>query len=103
MGIQTTGKATGIREGTTEKRNGGLPLRDIMVGKEETNKRKMRGGQRKRRREFFNLSNVVFNEEEMNILDLGLKYAPDKNLNKFETYIDLQKFARRLNIKSSSF
>lgn len=35
----------------------------------------------------------------MKVLDSGLKYAPDKELDKFEVYIDLQKFVRKLNIK----
>lgn len=33
------------------------------------------------------------------MLDLGLKFAPDKALDKFEAYIDLQKFMRKLNLK----
>lgn len=45
----------------------------------------------------YNLSNVQFTDDEMKILDLGLKFAPDKSLNKFETYINLQKFMRKLN------
>lgn len=35
----------------------------------------------------------------MKILDLGLKYAPEKSIDKFETYIDLKKFMRKLNLK----
>lgn len=45
------------------------------------------------------MSEAVFNEEEPKVLDFGLKYAPDKDLDKFEAYIDLQKFVRKINIK----
>lgn len=31
---------------------------------------------------------------------MGLKYAPDKEINKSEVYIDLQKFMRKLNLKT---
>lgn len=32
-------------------------------------------------------------------LDKGIKFAPKKGLNKFETYVGVQKFIRKLNIK----
>lgn len=35
----------------------------------------------------------------MRVLDLGLKYAPEKSLDPFEVFIDLQKFVRKLNIR----
>lgn len=35
----------------------------------------------------------------MRILDLGLKFAPQKKIDKFEVFIDLQKFIRKLKIK----
>lgn len=35
----------------------------------------------------------------MKILNRGLKFAPDKSLDKFNTYIDLHKFIRTLNLK----
>lgn len=39
----------------------------------------------------------------MKILDLGLKFAPEKSLDKFETYIYLKKFMRKLNLKKHFF
>lgn len=38
-------------------------------------------------------------EDELRVLDKGLKFAPIRNFNKFQTYISLQKFVRTLNIK----
>lgn len=35
----------------------------------------------------------------MRILDLGLKFAPEKSLHKFKVFIDLQKHLRKLDIK----
>lgn len=32
-------------------------------------------------------------------MDKGIKYAPKKGLNKFETYIGIQKCIRKLNVK----
>lgn len=47
----------------------------------------------------FNLTNVSFNEEQLLILVKGLKFALAKFLDKFEAFIDLEKFARKLNVK----
>lgn len=47
----------------------------------------------------FNLTDVPLTREELVVLDIGLKYAPVKNLDKFETYISIQKYIRKLNIK----
>lgn len=47
----------------------------------------------------FNLSGQPLTHEEIGVLDKGLKYAPTKNLHKFYTYIGIQKYVRRLNIK----
>lgn len=63
-----------------------------------------RGGKQKKKKGvlgqgIFNLSDAVFTEDELKILDLGLKYAPEKGIDKFEVYIDLQKFIRKLKIK----
>lgn len=64
-----------------------------------------RGGRKKKKTKkllgqgIFNLSHIQFTQEELEVLELGLKYAPDKPLDKFEAYIDLQKFLRKLNIK----
>lgn len=42
---------------------------------------------------------MQFSDDELKVLDLGLKFAPDKTLDKLEVYIDLQKFMRKLNLK----
>lgn len=66
-----------------------------------------RGGKKKKKASkllgqgIFNLSNVQFTQDELGVLELGLKYAPDKPLDKFEAYIDLQKFLRKLYIKKT--
>lgn len=49
----------------------------------------------------FNLSGKELTTEEMAVLDKGLKHAPIKNLNKFDTYIGIQKYMRKINIKST--
>lgn len=49
----------------------------------------------------FNLSDTTFTGDELKVLELGLKYAPDKNLNRFYVFIDLQKFMRKCNIKKA--
>lgn len=49
----------------------------------------------------YNLSHVQFSNDELKVLDLGLKFAPDKSLDKFEVYIDLHKFMRKLNTKKT--
>lgn len=50
-------------------------------------------------RGIFNLSDVSFTPQELKMLDLGLKFAPSKPLDKFELHVDLKKFLRKLNIK----
>lgn len=35
----------------------------------------------------------------MHVLDRGLKFVPTQNLNKFQTYVNIQKCVRTLNIK----
>lgn len=47
----------------------------------------------------YNLSGIEITITELLTLDKGLKYAPKRNLNKFEMYVDIQKYTRRLNIK----
>lgn len=47
----------------------------------------------------FNLSGKDLAKEELQVLDKGLKYAPKRNFDKFQTYIGLQKYVRKLNIK----
>lgn len=42
---------------------------------------------------------MVLTQEEIKVLDKGLKFAPIKNINKFNAYVDINKFIRSLNIK----
>lgn len=47
----------------------------------------------------FNISGST--EDELRVLDKGLKFAPVYDFNKFYTYVNLQKFVRNLNIKKT--
>lgn len=47
----------------------------------------------------FNLRGVVLTDSEKFILSKGLIFAPKKPLNKFQTFIDVQKYMRKLSIK----
>ncbi|CAH2302160.1 Hypothetical predicted protein [Pelobates cultripes] len=47
----------------------------------------------------FNLTPYVLNSPQIKLLQKGLKFAPTKKLNKFETYVDLNKFKRTLCLK----
>lgn len=47
----------------------------------------------------FNLSKATLSAEEVNVLNHGLKFAPPHTLNKFNTFIDIQKYIRKLHIK----
>lgn len=47
----------------------------------------------------FNLSDATFTLDELKVLELGLKFAPDKDLNKFDIVVDFQKFMRKVNDK----
>lgn len=70
-------------------------------------KRGVRGGRKIRSKKktgitgqgIFNLSGIPLTSDETAILDKGLKFAPPKPLNKFQTYMDIHKYTRRLNIK----
>lgn len=68
-------------------------------------RRGTRGGRRKKKKVrqlstgLFNLAGVDFSSEELEVMAQGLKFAPDKYLDKFETYTDIEKYARKLNIK----
>lgn len=46
-----------------------------------------------------NLSGIELTTEQLAVLDKGLKHAPVRNLNKFETYIGIQKYIRKIYIK----
>lgn len=64
--------------------------------KENKNKRGRRGGRRVQKSKtpigtgIYNLSGTPLNEEEIQVLDRGLKYAPTRNLNTFQTYVSIQ-------------
>lgn len=67
----------------------------------ETHKkeRAQRGGKKKTRKlgeGIFNLADIVFTQEELLVLDKGIKYAPSKSFNQFKAFIDLHKFVRKL-------
>lgn len=47
----------------------------------------------------FNPRLVVLTDSEKFVLGKGLKYAPQRRLNIFQTYMDIHKFIRRLSIK----
>lgn len=68
-------------------------------------KRGRRGGRGKKKEKkqlnqgIFNLTGVEFSDQEMEVLRQGLKFAPDKDIEKFELFIDVEKYIRKLNIK----
>lgn len=68
-------------------------------------KRGSRGRRRKKKKTgqlntgIFNLSGVDLSEEELLVLSQGLKFAPSKNIDKFDVFVDIEKFIRKLNIK----
>lgn len=47
----------------------------------------------------FNLSSKVLTQEELSVLDKGLKYAPPQKIDKFSTFIDVHKYIRKVNIQ----
>lgn len=47
----------------------------------------------------FNLGAKTLTGSHLQVLNKGLKFAPDKKLNKFETFIGIHKFIRNLNLK----
>lgn len=47
----------------------------------------------------FNLSGEELTRAEKLTLNQGLKYAPRKPLNKFQMFLDVQKYIRKLSIK----
>ena len=63
------------------------------------------GGARKKKTKgqldagIFYLAGVSFSEDELRVLAQGLKFAPDKNIYKFQLFIDIEKYIRKLNIK----
>lgn len=82
-----------------------------MGGTHPRNKKFRKRGRRARRRiqqkkkkgklgeGIFNISGKQLSREEILTLDKGIKFAPKRGLNKFETYIGVQKFIRKLNVK----
>lgn len=63
-----------------------------------------RGRKKKKTRQLntgiFNLTGLNFSEEELKVLAQGLKFAPDKNVNKFELFVDIEKYIGKLNNKN---
>lgn len=49
----------------------------------------------------FNLTDITLTDQELYVLDQGLKFAPTKNVDKFKTFVDFPKFGRKLNIKKT--
>lgn len=47
----------------------------------------------------FNLSKIELTSAEKSVLDKGLKFVPPRKFNTFSTFIDVQKYIRRLNIQ----
>uniref|UniRef100_A0A8C5LWU5 Reverse transcriptase domain-containing protein n=1 Tax=Leptobrachium leishanense TaxID=445787 RepID=A0A8C5LWU5_9ANUR len=47
----------------------------------------------------FNLSGYNLGGDEINVLRKGLKFAPSHSVDKFQVYVDLQKFKRKLCLK----
>lgn len=45
------------------------------------------------------MSTLTLSNAEIKILDKGLKFAPPCGLNKFQTYMDIHKYVRKVNIK----
>lgn len=43
-----------------------------------------------------NISGIDLSQEKIRTLDRGLKFAPKKNFNKFNAYVDIQEFTRKL-------
>lgn len=51
--------------------------------------------------EIYNLSKVTLSQKELNILNAGLKCAVSKPMNKFDVYIDVHRYIRKLSISIS--
>lgn len=49
--------------------------------------------------DIYNLSSANLFSEEISLLDKGLKFAPPQKLNKFQTYMDIHKYTRKLSVK----
>lgn len=47
----------------------------------------------------FNLSRKDLTAEHKSVLNKGLKFAPDNKANKFQMFIDANKFIRNINFK----
>lgn len=70
-------------------------------------KRGIRGGQRSKVQKekgvvgqgIYNPSTINLSPDEISLLDKGLKFAPPQRLNKFQTYMDIHKYTRKLSVK----
>lgn len=65
------------------------------VGPGEGSKKKERAGLGG----IFNLSNAILSRKETNILHLGLKCGLKRPINKFDVFIDIHKYIRKVNMK----
>lgn len=74
--------------------------------KASTNRGGVRGGRRLRTTKkiqnvvgkvIFDLGTKVLTDSDTVVLDKGLKYVPPRILDKFQTYMDVHKFVRKLN------
>lgn len=84
---------------------GVFPNKD-KTGKWQAKERDQRGEENTREKEkgnnwrgCFNLSTQVSTNNEKAILDKGLKFAPPKGLNKFQTFMDIHKYIKKVYIK----
>lgn len=86
---------------------GGLPYPTQIppAPKRTLRKRGRRGGGGKKKEkkkldeEIYNLTGVEFNNQELEVLQQGLKFAPNKDVDKFDLFIDIEKHIRKCNIK----
>ena len=68
-------------------------------------KRGSRGGTRQKKTQgqltdgIYNLAGVELSKAELTVLSQGMKFAPSKNINKFDVFVDVEKYVRKLNIK----
>lgn len=90
---------------TSQERRPSTQVRQNDQRKKPKQKRGCRGGFKIKKKKrtvgegIYNISRIELTKAELTTLDKGLKYAPTRNFNKFEMYVDIQKYTRKLNIK----
>lgn len=71
----------------------------------ERRARGCRAGRRVQKKEraglggIFNLTDITLTHKETNILNLGLKCGLKRPINKFDVFIDVHKYMRKMNMK----